>query len=189
MENHICRLFGGIERANNAFRVNFIVVHNYKDIDDSNEFNRMVQRYVIESFPGELRSREVSGGFAPYYASGDINHVFLAKDYSEPGKKYNMLTYQLIRTWLATPTNIDRINSISNFITQNLYLSMSSRINNLKGLDIIFQEKTCDDIEDDVTDTTSDLASSMEKPKSRINDLGQFGEFVLKCSIVCRDTL
>jgi hypothetical protein len=166
------------------YSVNFIIIHNYKDIDNSSEFNRMVQRYVIESFPGELRSREVSGGFAPYYASGEVNHVFLAKDYSEPGRKYNSLTYQLIRTWLATPTNIDRISSISTFLTQNLSIVMRPHIPDLTSLELVFVERNDDQAttEDDVTTTdtaSSDLGSN--RFKAPRNDLGQYGEFMFKC--------
>jgi hypothetical protein len=166
-----------------------IVVHNYKDIDNMTEFNRMVQYYVIDAFPGELRSREVSGGFAPFFASGDINHVFLAKDYSEPGRKYNSLTYQLLRTWLATPSNIDRINSISGFITQNMNVALTPHVPNLRTTEITFVEKLPTDTvtgntEDDMTftDSSSEQTPRHLNHKARQDkyDLSNYGSFVLR---------
>jgi hypothetical protein len=139
------------------------------------EFNRMVQTYVVDVFPGELRSREVSGGYAPYFAAGEINHVFLAKDYSDPGRKYNSLTYQLLRTWLSSP-NVERINSISEFITQNLTIALKPHVQNLKSTELKFVDKNVAITEVAQLPPTNEFGA----PQIQSHDLSHYGDFVVK---------
>lgn len=143
-------------------KITFVVVHNFKECDTMDDFNKMVQKYVVEAFPGELRSKEVnivgsnlsgstntSGnvttvGFAPFYTSGSgncvVNHVFLAKKESEIGQKYNPLTYALIRIWLASQST-ERIHCMTSYLTSHIQASLQNHIENIKDVQMTFKVK------------------------------------------------
>ncbi|KAG2385675.1 hypothetical protein C9374_003490 [Naegleria lovaniensis] len=145
-------------------KITFVVVHNFKECDQMDDFNKMVQKYVVEAFPGELRSKEVnivgstlsgsnnssSGnnvtnvGFAPFYTSGSgncvVNHVFLAKKESEIGQKYNPLTYALIRIWLASQST-ERIHCMTSYLTSHIQAALQKHIDNIKDVQMTFKVK------------------------------------------------
>ncbi|KAL9657537.1 hypothetical protein ABK040_000964 [Willaertia magna] len=133
-------------------KTTFIVIHNFKDCETMDNFNKLVQRYVVEAFPGELRSKEVtlignnttSIGFAPFFTSGSgnhvINHVFLAKKDSEVGKKFNELTFSLIRIWLASQST-ERIHCMTSYITSHVQAAIQKYITHLKDVQMNFKLK------------------------------------------------
>jgi len=140
-------------------KTTFIVVHNFKQCDTIEDFNKNVQRYVIDAFPGELRSKEVTlignnststnpngtiVGLAPFFTSGAgnrvVNHVFLAKKESDVGKKYNELTYALIRIWLASQQS-ERIHCMTSFITSHVQAALQIHVQNIKDVQMNFKIK------------------------------------------------
>ncbi|EFC38872.1 predicted protein [Naegleria gruberi] len=138
-------------------KITVVVVHNFKECETLEDFNKMVQRYVVDAFPGELRSKEVNivngsssngqnitVGFAPFFTSGSgnrvINHVFLAKKDSEVGQKYNQLTYALIRIWLASQST-ERIHCMTSYLTSHIQAALQNHITNIKDVQMNFKIK------------------------------------------------
>jgi hypothetical protein len=113
-----------------------IVIHNFSEAETLNEFNHLVHSKVIEVFSGELRTKEVHGGLAPFFV-GDCNHTFLGKEGSECGNKYNELTYSLIRTWLASLT-AQRIPSFRDMITNVTNVSVRKYLRNVSEVNMSF---------------------------------------------------
>lgn len=108
------------EKATSYFGV--VVVHNFKETDNEEEFLALWKEQVVSCYHGEsstvhfgvsVRDESTFMRAAPkdsdvfYFTSRnpmtereEMRHVAIAKEGSPAGKRYNRLTFELIRRWL-----------------------------------------------------------------------------------------
>jgi len=83
-----------------------IVVHNFKGSMDVEDALDHWKAQVIESYPdGDEFTRPIhtaDGETADvhYYISGNVRHVFIGKEHTPCGERFNEATYALLRGWL-----------------------------------------------------------------------------------------
>jgi hypothetical protein len=161
-----------------------IVVHNFSNTFTLSQFNHKVHSNAIDLFEGELRTREVQGGLAPFFA-GECNHVFLGNEDSECGRRYNELSYRLIQTWLASRKS-ERIPSIRDYISSILNLCLRKYLNNIKGVSLNFckrQDNSNDPFAKYKKKAAKKVASSSAwfNNRSKVNEeSSHIGDFVVQ---------
>jgi HSP20 family molecular chaperone IbpA len=104
-QEYIDTLVKKLQETQKQFR-QVIVVHNFKGCMDVDDALDHWKAQVIDSYPdGEefIRPMHTPGGEVAevrYYVSGNVRHLFIGKEYTPCGERFNEATYALLRGWL-----------------------------------------------------------------------------------------
>jgi len=102
---------------------NLVVIHNFKEVSDSKELDKMITKYVTDIYKQSISIKEVVGPTGEVIkckvfenTTEKLLHLFLAKEGSEAGNHQNPATFGYLQTLIRVSTGSE--NREDSFLTE-----------------------------------------------------------------------